>query len=247
MFLKSIYQKSFISLLCFVSSVIYLVFLAPHQGIACPICEYWVFKDPYKNPIVPGTNFLGYWFPPQDNPEQKFTADGVVYQFNKDANHPKGPFFASPHDGIDIFAWLEKKDEICYIHLFKKTDIVKPTVGGMINPDGFKEGPNGVANIIHPPGKPLDTYEKYGHVDFKVNGGDQVTTNTQLGTLSDLGTSTFVHLHYSVYEGGIAKDPLNYMEKKQTTCIPEPSTLLLLGSGLAGLVGLGKKRLFKKA
>ena len=29
--------------------------------------------------------------------------------------------------------------------------------------------------------------------------------------------------------------------------IPEPSTLLLLGSGLAGIIGYGRKRLFKKA
>jgi len=36
-------------------------------------------------------------------------------------------------------------------------------------------------------------------------------------------------------------------EKINVTCVPEPSTLLLLFSGLAGLVGLGRKRLFKKS
>ena len=240
------YTKQKKLLLCAIIAA-YFISWVSQQSVATPI-DYWVFKSPYQNPIVPGANFLGYWLPPQDNPGKPFIADGATYKFTIDAGHPKGPFFATDpktgapiHDGIDLFAWLEKVDGVCKIHLFKTTDVVKPTTGGMIDPDGFQKGPDGVARIIHPP-KPLNTYEKYAHVDFQVNGGDNVTKSTNLGTLSNLGADSFVHLHYSVYVDGEAKDPLSFMEKKQTTCIPEPSALLLFGIGALGFIGYGWRR-----
>jgi hypothetical protein len=229
------------NLLWFVIIATCLIFLVPQQSIAAPtICYYWVFKPPYQNPIVPGPNFLGYWFPPQNNPGQGFTADGGTHGFIVDAKHPNGPFFAPEHDGIDLFAWL---DSDCKIHLFKTTDVVKPTTGGIINDDGFKKGPpDGVAHIIHPPKPVTDDYESYGHVDFRVNGGDDVNTNTVLGTLSNLGKDTFVHLHYSIYAEGVAKDPLSFMERRQTTCIPAPAALTLAMEGLGGLALLRRRR-----
>jgi len=46
------------------------------------------------------------------------------------------------------------------------------------------------------------------------------------------------------YIGGVMYDGRAYIEQVNT--VPEPSTMLLLGSGLIGLAGYGRKKFFKK-
>jgi len=220
-----------------------VVYVAQTRAIAadCISVSYWVFKDPYKNPVVPGPKFLGYWLPPVDDPDASFNADGTDYSYTM-TGRPKGPFFdAGTHDGLDLFAWV---DTDCKIHLFNKGDKVKPTTGGTIKSDGFEQGPDGVADIR--PGSNPSQQQSYGHVDFNDNlSGQNVTTNTELGGLSDLGPDTFVHLHYGVTdENGKWIDPLSQMEMKTYKCcpsVPEGSTFVAASVYGVGFISLRRR------
>ncbi len=227
------------------------VFLLSHQHAQANVCYYWVFKDPLKNPIAPSSNFLGFWLPPQDNVSQTFPVGDTYWSFNTSENNPNGPFYATEtdpeteekkvvHNGIDLFAWLEKIDDRCYIRLFKTTDAVSPAKGGIIST--VLTADDGVASIIHPP-TPSGTYETYGHITLAdgIEMGADVTTGTTLGTLATQ-TDAFVHLHYSVFENGETVDPLKYMERKSVECIPAPGALLLGGIGLGFVTWLRRRR-----
>ena|GEM_PF-2535450 len=230
--------------------------LLSQTDVRAGVYTYWVFKSPFNNPIVPSSNFLGYWLPPVSEPNKPFPVGDSDYSFTIDENHPNGPFFATEtdpetqkekviHNGIDLFAWLEKIDGKCYIRLFKTTDVVKPTVGGKI--EALQKGDDGVANVGHVPQKPSGNYETYGHISpaAGIDIGTSVSTDTSLGTLSDLGGSAFVHLHYSVFVDYNAVDPLQYMEMKSTTCdnaVPAPGALALAAVGALAVNWLHRRR-----
>jgi len=66
--------------------------------------------------------------------------------------------------------------------------------------------------------------------------GNNTTLTAQLANI--LGGHSYINFHTRQFGGGEIRG--------QIQVVPEPSTLLLLGSGLAGVIAFGRKRLRKK-
>jgi len=85
---------------------------------------------------------------------------------------------------------------------------VRAAAGGVVGKVGRAKGYGTRVTIRHPSG--LETlYGHLSHVD--VRPGEKVSTSTTVGRVGSTGLSTGCHLHFGVYAGGRAVDPVGYL------------------------------------
>ena len=108
---------------------------------------------------------------------------------------------------------------------------------GLINTTNTGD-PNASADIVNLPNSVPDSF-------FTVAGIDYTLEFLGFGEISGSGFITTID-NFHVLEGRTASAQLFGRVTSDFRPVPEPATMLLLGTGLAGLLGFGRKKIFKK-